>query len=228
MIIISVESRYISYFGTVTRTLLIDPTDNMRENYEFLLELEEELVKNLKADTKICDVYQAGLEFVKIKKPHLVDCLPDNFGFAMGIELEEKSIAITPTTTIKLKKNVVFNLNVGFGNLSDKEEPDKKNKTYSLFVGDSVLINENGPATVLTSLTSKQLKEMIVFLKDEYENTLILSLSNNNPKLKDLFIRPEIYPESVEGTVLKFISNKESCNRSSLLYDNLKYPYMPL
>lgn len=114
----------------------------MKENYEFLLEVEEELLKNLKAGAKICEVYDAGLKFVKSKKPHLADSMTKNFGFAMGIEFREGSLVISQKATAVLRKNMVFNINVGFANLSNKDGTDKESKVYALFIGDTVLVNE--------------------------------------------------------------------------------------
>lgn len=142
VIVCSLGARYKSYCSNLVRTLLVNPTDSIKDNYEFLLEVEEELIKHLKAGAKLCDVYQAGLSFVKSKKPHLVDSMTKNFGFAMGIEFRESSLLIAPKTTAVLKKNMVFNLNVGFANLSNKDGTDKESKVYALFIGDTVLVNE--------------------------------------------------------------------------------------
>lgn len=126
------------------RTLLVNPTDAIKENYELLVELEEELIKNLKAGTKICDVYESGVSFVKSKKSDLLDGMTKNFGFAMGIEFRESSLLIAPKTTAVLKKGMVFNLNVGFSGLTNKDATDKEGKTYALFIGDTVCVNEVG------------------------------------------------------------------------------------
>lgn len=142
VIICSLGARYKSYCSNIVRTLLVNPTDPIKENYEFLVELEEELMKYLKAGTKICDVYEKGVGFVKSKKPDLVETMTKNFGFAMGIEFRESSLLIAPKTTVVLKKGMVFNLNVGFSNLTNKDASDKEGKTYALFIGDTVYVNE--------------------------------------------------------------------------------------
>lgn len=72
----------------------------------------------------------------------MVDSLTKNFGFAMGIEFRESSLLIGPKTNAVLKKGMVFNVNVGFSNLSNPEATEKELKTYALFVGDTVLVNE--------------------------------------------------------------------------------------
>ncbi|EEB10631.1 FACT complex subunit SPT16, putative [Pediculus humanus corporis] len=166
VIICSLGARYKSYCSNIVRTLLVNPTDVVKDNYEFLVELEEELVKNLKAGTKICDVYESGVAFVKSKKSDLLGGMNKNFGFGMGIEFRESSLLISPKTTTVLKKGMVFNLNVGFSGLTNKDATDKEGKTYALFIGDTVCVNEDGPATVYTN-SKKKIKNIGIFLKDD-------------------------------------------------------------
>lgn len=62
------------------RTLLVNPTDEIQSNYNFLLNLEEEVMKHLVAGKKLSAVYEAGLEMTKKEKPGLVDNLNKSFG----------------------------------------------------------------------------------------------------------------------------------------------------
>ena len=63
----------LSYFGIVRIFCF-------QANYIFLLSVEEEILKALTAGAKLCDVYEAGVEFVKKEKPKLVDNLTKSFG----------------------------------------------------------------------------------------------------------------------------------------------------
>lgn len=40
--------RYKSYCSNLVRTLMVDPPQDMQDNYNFLLQVEEELLKHLK------------------------------------------------------------------------------------------------------------------------------------------------------------------------------------
>ncbi|CAG2061750.1 unnamed protein product, partial [Timema podura] len=95
-IVCSLGARYKSYCSNIVRTLLVNPTDEIQGNYTFLVNLEEELLKTLQAGTKLCDVYEAGVNYVKKEKPDIVDKLTKNFGFAMGIEFRESSLVNWP------------------------------------------------------------------------------------------------------------------------------------
>lgn len=107
-----------------------------------MLQVEEEILKNLKAGTNLNEVYEMTVKYVKNEKPKLVDHLTKNFGFAMGIEFRESSLLIGPKSTAVIKKGMVFNVNVGFSNLTNSESNDDKSKTYALFIGDTVVVHE--------------------------------------------------------------------------------------
>lgn len=123
---------------------MVNPPDVMQNNYNFLLNVEEEILKALVAGTKLCDVYESVVSFVKKEKPDLVDKLTKSFGFAMGIEFRESSLVIGPKTTAPAKKGTVFNVNVGLSGLTNKEASDKEGKSYALFIGDTVVVNDVG------------------------------------------------------------------------------------
>ncbi|CAH2086775.1 unnamed protein product [Euphydryas editha] len=167
-IVCSLGARYKSYCSNIVRTLLVNPTDQVQSNYNFLLNIEEEVMKHLVAGAKLSAVYEAGLALAKKEKPELVDNLTKTFGFAMGIEFRESSIVIGPKTSIVAKKGMVFNINIGLANLSNSAATEKEGKTYALFIGDTVLVNEEQPASLLTQ-SKKKIKNIGIFLKDDDE-----------------------------------------------------------
>jgi nucleosome binding factor SPN SPT16 subunit len=113
----------------------------LQENYNFLVALEEELLKVLTDGTALNAVYQAGIKYAEKEKPDLVANLTKNFGFATGIEFRESSLVIGPKTTALARKDMVFNVNVGLAGLTNKEASDKEGKVYALFIGDTVQVN---------------------------------------------------------------------------------------
>ncbi|OXU23767.1 hypothetical protein TSAR_000965 [Trichomalopsis sarcophagae] len=168
VIICSLGARYKGYCSNIVRTLLVNPTKEIEENYNFLLQVEEEILKKLTAGAKLSDVYETAIKFVKDEKPKMIDHLTKNFGFAMGIEFRESSMLLGPKTSTVAKKGMVFNVNVGLANLSNPDATEKEAKTYALFIGDTVLVNEDQPATILTP-SKKKIKNIGIFLKDDEE-----------------------------------------------------------
>lgn len=166
VIVCSLGARYKSYCSNISRTFLVNPTEAMQENYTFLVNVQEEILKLLVPNAKLCEVYDTTLAFVKKEKPSMVDNLTKSFGFAMGLEFRENSIVIGPKCQALIKKNMVFNLHVGISNLTNPDAADKEGKTYALFIGDTVLVGDQAPASVMTP-SKKKIKNVGIFIKDE-------------------------------------------------------------
>jgi len=188
VIICSLGLRYKSYCSNLIRTILVNPTEDIRSNYEFLINLQDFLISKLKSGTKLCDVYNSGLEFAKKEKPNLVDFLTKNFGFVMGIEFREGSLMIAPKTTAIVKKGQVYNLSVGLSGLTNKEGSDKESKVYALYVGDTVLVNEDTTATQMTP-SKKKIKNIAIYLNDNDEDEEEDDEKENEPKQEPIVSR---------------------------------------
>ncbi|KRT79094.1 Peptidase [Oryctes borbonicus] len=195
-IICSLGARYKSYCSNIVRTLLVNPSDEIQNNYNFLLNLEEEVLKKLSSGTKLSEVYEAGVSYVKKEKADLIENLTKSFGFAMGIEFKENSLTIGPKTTAIARKGMVFNVNMGFSNLQNKEASDKEGKVYALFIGDTVIVNENQPASVLT-ISKKKIKNIGIFLKDESDE------EEENDEEKENTPKPEILGRGKRTAVIE-------------------------
>lgn len=174
-IVCSLGARYKTYCSNIVRTLLVNPTETVQENYNFLLNLQEELLRLLQPGKRLCDIYEAALVFARKEKATLVDSLTKTFGSAMGIEFRESSLLIAPKCTALVRKGMVFNVYVGLSGLTNKEAADKEGKVYALFIGDTVLVVDKseasplGGAALLTQL-KKKIKNVGIFLKDDDED----------------------------------------------------------
>lgn len=166
-IVCSFGVRYKSYCSNIVRTLLVNPSDKLQEQYNFLVNMEEELLKIMVPGKKLSDVYNSGYNFAKKEQPSLVDKLTKTYGFAMGLEFRDNSLIIGPKCNAQLKKGMIFNVNIGLANLENKNANDKEGKTIALFIGDTVLVNEDdNPASILTQ-SKKKVKNIGIFLKDD-------------------------------------------------------------
>ncbi|KAK0073817.1 hypothetical protein PV326_013039, partial [Microctonus aethiopoides] len=161
--------RYNDYCSNIVRTLLVNPTNAILDNYNFLLKLEEQILKKLVAGEKISRVYESGVQFVKQEKPSLVRHLTQDFGFAIGIEFEDRSLVIGPDTDVLLEKNMVFNVNVGLSNLIKSNATDEKAKVYALFIGDTVIVNADGQPATVPPTCNKMLEDIRFLFHEEEE-----------------------------------------------------------
>lgn len=152
-IVCSFGVRYKSYCSNISRTLLlINPSDTMQLNYNFIQSLEKELLKKLIPGVKLCEIYESGLEYAKKMRPDLVKHLAQTFGFAIGIEFCESSLTIGPKCIAIVKQNMVFNVCVGLTGLINDQAVDAFGKTYALSHSDTVIVNEwPDSASILTS-----------------------------------------------------------------------------
>nr|XP_054762654.1 FACT complex subunit SPT16-like [Lytechinus pictus] len=164
----SMGVRYKSYCSNIVRTILVDPTDQQQKIYQLLLEVEEAVLQELKPGAKACDVFNAAVNLVKEKDSKLVGNLTKNAGFLTGIEFREGTMVLNAKTEETVKKGMIFSINVGFSNLENSAGKDSASKKYALFIGDTVMVNEEGPAKLLTPV-KKKVKNIGIFLKGEDE-----------------------------------------------------------
>ena len=59
-----------------------------------------------------------------------------------GIEFRESSLLLSPKCQLPIRKGMLFNVNIGLAGLTNPEAQDTAGKTYSLFIGDTVLVAE--------------------------------------------------------------------------------------
>lgn len=74
-IVSSLGIRYKRYCSNISRTLMIDPNEDQKKNYEFLLQVSDEIINRLCDGAVLSDVYQQAVDFVKSKRPDLTDKL---------------------------------------------------------------------------------------------------------------------------------------------------------
>lgn len=169
-IVSSLGIRYKRYCSNISRTLMIDPNEDQKKNYEFLLQVSDEIINRLYDGAILSDVYQQVVDFVKSKRPDLTDKLTKNFGFVTGIEFREGHLVIGPKTNVRAKKNMTFVIAVGFSDLVNKQATDSSGRNYALFVSDTVIVNDKGtPANLLTPKRRK-ITKTIVLLRTEDES----------------------------------------------------------
>jgi nucleosome binding factor SPN SPT16 subunit len=64
------------------------------------------------------------------------------------------------------KTGMMFNVNMGIQDIKNPKGTDKTDKTYAIYIGDTCLVNEAGPATFITNVNRK-IKNVGIFIKEE-------------------------------------------------------------
>uniref|UniRef100_F1KW31 FACT complex subunit n=2 Tax=Ascaris suum TaxID=6253 RepID=F1KW31_ASCSU len=171
-IVYSLGARYQSYCSNVSRTMLVDPSKELEENYEILLVVENAIIEALKPGAKLSDVYAVGINALKEKKPALMENLiKNNFGFLTGLEFRESSMLISPKCEMIVEPNMVFVVYVGLQGLTNSEAKDEQSKTSALLLSDTVLISAEGANEILTERAKSRLKSNVIRFKEEPETS---------------------------------------------------------
>lgn len=168
-ILASCGIRYNNYCSNVTRTFLIDPSEEMVNNYDFMLDLQSEIIKNqLKVGRLVKDVYEGVVEFVQKVRPDLVGNLTKNLGSLIGLEFRDSTFILNAKNeTRKIKAGDCFNISFGFNNLKDS----KTGQSYALQQADTVLLPLVGTEEpkILTECAKSKAQISFYFNNEEEE-----------------------------------------------------------
>lgn len=169
-ILASCGIRYNNYCSNVTRTFLIDPSEEMINNYDFMLDLQNEIITNqLKVGRVVNEVYESVVEFVQKLRPDLVGNLTKNIGSIIGLEFRDSTFILNAKNeTRKIQSGDCFNISFGFNNLKDS----KTGKSYALQQGDTVFLSntELGEPIILTNCSKSKAQISFYFNNEEDEN----------------------------------------------------------
>lgn len=137
-IICSLGTRYRSYCSNVVRTLIVNPTSKQSQYYEYLNNLMDWAISQMKPGVIFSDFYNLVVNKVRAEHPKLVDKLVRNFGcvvlyfilllttslvyfnmvsfvsFVIGIEFRDGNFVIGPKSAAVFREGMSVNLNIGF------------------------------------------------------------------------------------------------------------------
>ncbi|KAL3130646.1 hypothetical protein ABBQ38_008037 [Trebouxia sp. C0009 RCD-2024] len=169
VILCSLGARYSMYCANIGRTFLVDPVKQQEEEYKALLQAQDAAINALKEGEPMSAAVTATVKALQdAGQGHLVEHLPKNIGFGMGLEFRESINLLKAGNERKVAAGMVFNVAVGASGL--EVQVNGKTRAYALMVADTVLVKESGNAPeVLTSIASKAWSDVAYFLKDEEE-----------------------------------------------------------
>uniref|UniRef100_A0A183SSW0 FACT complex subunit n=1 Tax=Schistocephalus solidus TaxID=70667 RepID=A0A183SSW0_SCHSO len=170
-IICSLGVRYRSYCSNVVRTLIVNPTQQQSTYYEYLHDLLNWAISQVTPGMHFSKLYSSIVNKVQSDHSELVDKLPRSFGFATGIEFRDGCQLIGPKSTSVFRKGMSVNVNIGFQDLKNEETEDAKNKVYSLWIGDVVLVGhgDDGSNLILTMAAKRRQKNVFLYVEEEEE-----------------------------------------------------------
>lgn len=199
IVMASLGARYQFYCTNISRTFLVDPPKRVSKAYETLLAMQSACLHAMKPGNALKGVYAAALKYLKGSgNEDLVNHLPKNLGFSLGLDFRESALVLTSKNPAVFRADMVFALTVGFTNVPLTEEEkatvsaksaSKNLKNFGLLLGDTVCIT-NRQAEVMTK-HSKDLTDISYTINDEEEEeedeeeeevTTKIPITNNNGK----------------------------------------------
>lgn len=153
-IVFSIGMKYEQYCSFLSRTYLVDCSQEIEDNYNFLLELFKFMIGEFKINLKLKDIYGKVKERIQEKKPELLNSFIKNFGCGIGLEMKEKYLEINEMNEYQIKKGNVFNIQLGF-----------QIESSCLFISDTILMNEN--SVELLTNHNKEFSEIFYSIEEE-------------------------------------------------------------
>eukprot|EP00548_Thalassiothrix_antarctica_P007330 CAMPEP_0194136608 /NCGR_PEP_ID=MMETSP0152-20130528/6618_1 /TAXON_ID=1049557 /ORGANISM="Thalassiothrix antarctica, Strain L6-D1" /LENGTH=1170 /DNA_ID=CAMNT_0038833343 /DNA_START=378 /DNA_END=3890 /DNA_ORIENTATION=- len=175
IIVLSLGARYQYYCSNITRTFLVDPPKAVSNNYELLLAMQDECRKAMRPGKPLKTVYKTAQKYLeRQKRDDLLDKLPKNLGFAMGLEFRDSNLTLTAKNPTPFKVGMVFTLSCVLQNLEltapqklriPKDSAVRQIDTYGLQIADMITIGDGG-GEILTKLR-KQVTDISYTINDE-------------------------------------------------------------
>ncbi|EKD20925.1 uncharacterized protein L3040_005860 [Drepanopeziza brunnea f. sp. 'multigermtubi'] len=168
VIIASFGLRYKTYCSIIARTYLVDPNKSQESNYKLLLQVHSLVMKEIRDGAHTKDIYAKALGLVKAKKPELEKHFTKNVGAGIGIETRDSSLILSAKNHRTLKDGMTLCITTGFNDIENPNPQDKKSKTYSMILSDTVRVSVSEPV-VFTGDAPSDLDATSFFFKDDEE-----------------------------------------------------------
>ena len=170
IIIAGLGLRYKSYSSMVARTFMVDPNSSQEQNYKILGSIQDMLIREAREGVVIKDLYNKAVGIIKSKKPDLEKHFLKNIGGGVGFETRDMTLLINARNTRQLKDGMTLTLSPGFTDIDNPTPQDKKSKTYSLFLCDTIRVfGKQDDAANLTNGASNEIGTVSFYFKDEDE-----------------------------------------------------------
>jgi nucleosome binding factor SPN SPT16 subunit len=85
VVIVSLGARYSSYCSNISRTLIIDASDDQKKAYRTLEKVYNACLSAFKVGAKLSDVYKTAIKYLRTKEPDLEKHFVKNCGFSVRV-----------------------------------------------------------------------------------------------------------------------------------------------
>jgi nucleosome binding factor SPN SPT16 subunit len=170
VIIAGMGLRYNTYASFVARTYMVDPSKTQESNYKTLLNAHSTAIKTMRDGVAASEVYNKALAQIKAKDPKLADHFVKSVGYAIGIETHDSALTLGPKSTQTLKDGMTLVVLTGLLDLENKDAQDKRSRTYSLVLADTIRVTGVEPA-IFTKDAASDTQTVAFFFEGDEEPT---------------------------------------------------------
>ncbi|KAF2009300.1 FACT complex subunit spt16 [Aaosphaeria arxii CBS 175.79] len=170
VIVSALGLRYQTYGCLLARTYMVGPNKQQEGIYRLLLSIHEAAIKMIKDGVVAKDVYNKALNILKAKKPELEKSFPKNIGYGIGVENKDANLILSAKNNRVLKDGMTLVISTTLSDLENPDPQDKKSKTYSIAIVDTVRVMSTECA-VFTKDASTDLDAVSFFFNDSEEET---------------------------------------------------------
>ncbi|KAF2460299.1 FACT complex subunit-domain-containing protein [Lineolata rhizophorae] len=168
VIVAALGLRYQTYASMIARTYMVDPNKSQENNYKLLASIHEMVLKSIHDGVAAKDVYNKAINFLKSKKPDLVDHFLKNVGHGIGIENRDSTLVLNGKNTRVLRDGMTLCISTGLQDLKNPQPQDKKSTVYSMILSDTVRVASRD-TMVFTKDAPYDLDSVSFFFKDDEE-----------------------------------------------------------
>jgi nucleosome binding factor SPN SPT16 subunit len=148
-IIAKIGVKYEGYCAMISRTYMVGASSEEEKTYNLLVEIYDNVKKQLKVGTKLSQIYKSARAVVETKKPGLLPHFLNHVGYGIGIAYYIPEYEINANNDTTITKNMGFCIHVGFKDVDDTNKAnDAQRKQFSLLIADTYLVgDETTPLT---------------------------------------------------------------------------------
>ena len=178
IIICKAFASYKDYNSQVIRTFMINLEKVQQNQYKILLAAFEQMLKSLKEGAKnqktLGELYKEIKEFIISREENLKNCIPESFGYGIGLENVNEYLRITEDSNVPIQQGMVIFVHLSLENL------EIKGKNFMMQIGDTVCIDEKGELINFTEKAQKNLNDIHYELKNNSEDNEEEENNNGN------------------------------------------------
>uniref|UniRef100_A0A7S1CB08 FACT complex subunit n=1 Tax=Bicosoecida sp. CB-2014 TaxID=1486930 RepID=A0A7S1CB08_9STRA len=174
VIVVALASSVMGFGASIARTYFIDNTESQRQAYKVLLAAHDALIQELRPGKKIREAVEAARAVVRSKNPALLDKLPKSFGAGIGLQLRESTLALIDGNENVVRAGMTFSVTSSLAGVeltdrdTKKDKPMGKLETYSIVIGDTVVVGAKDNATT-TEKAKVEFEDVSFDLNDDEE-----------------------------------------------------------